>query len=121
MESTPDERFSSAAQTRVPDIDRDHELITEDAYADARLDNAPFDPALRGFFRFPRSHTLLRVGGYIRTDAIYDFRQLGNINQFRPESIPTPNLETPNYNMAARASRLSLETRTDTRWDVLRT
>ncbi|MBX3325536.1 MAG: DcaP family trimeric outer membrane transporter [Nitrospira sp.] len=117
----PDEPPPSGIQTEVPAIDRERELVTEDAYADARPDNAPFDPALRGFFRFPGSHTLMRVGGYIRTDAIYDFSQLGNINQFRPESIPTPNFDTSNYNMTARASRVSLETRTETRWDVLRT
>ena len=115
------EPLSPKTQTEVPAIDRERELVSEDAYADARLDNAPFDPALRGFFRFPGSHTLMRVGGYIRTDAVYDFSQLGNINQFRPESIPTPNLDASNYNMAARASRISLGTRTDTRWDVLRT
>lgn len=120
-EPQPDEQYSSGTQTKVPAIGRERELVTEDAYADARLDNAPFDPALRGFFRFPGSHTLIRVGGYIRTDAIYDFSALGNINQFRTESIPAPNLDASNYNMAARASRISLETRTDTRWNVLRT
>lgn len=120
-ESPPDEPLSAGTQTEVPAIERERELVSEDAYADARPDNAPFDPALRGFFRFPGSHTLMRVGGYIRTDAIYDVSQLGNINQFRTESIPTPNLDVSNYNMAARASRISFETRTDTRWDVLRT
>lgn len=64
---------------------------------------------------------MMRVGGYIRTDAIYDLSQLGNINQFRPESIPTPNLDVSNYHMTARASRLSLEARTETKWDTLRT
>ena len=120
-ESKPAEPLTSRTNTVVPAIDRERGLVTEDAYADARLDNAPFDPALRGFFRIPGSHTMMRVGGYIRTDAIYDFSQLGNVNQFRPESIPTPNLDVSNYNMAARASRLSLESRTDTQWDVLRT
>ncbi|MBK9308813.1 MAG: porin [Nitrospira sp.] len=120
-ESKPAEPLSSGTNTVVPAIDRERELVTEDAYADARLDNAPFDPAFRGFFRILGSHTMMRMGGYLRTDAIYDFSQLGNVNQFRPESIPTPNLDVSNYNMAARASRLSLEFRTDTQWDVLRT
>ncbi|MBH0203926.1 MAG: hypothetical protein HP496_16905, partial [Nitrospira sp.] len=120
-EPSPAEPLSSGTNTVVPAINRERHLVTEDADADARLDNAPFDPALRGFFRVPGSHTMLRVGGYIRTDAIYDFSQLGNINQFRPESIPTPNLDVSNYSMAARASRLTLESRTDTKWDVLRT
>ncbi|MDH5346712.1 MAG: porin, partial [Nitrospira sp.] len=120
-ETQPAEPLSSGTNTVVPAIDRERGLVTDDAYADARLDNAPFDPALRGFFRVPDSHTMIRIGGYIRTDAIYDFSQLGNTNQFRPESIPTPNLDTSNYNMAARASRLTLESRTDTKWDVLRT
>jgi hypothetical protein len=120
-ELEPAEPRSSGTNRTVPAIDRERGLLTEDAYAGARLDNAPFDPAFRGSFRFPGSHTMMRLGGYIRTDAIYDFSQLGNINQFRPESIPTPNLDESNYNMTARASRLSLESRTDTRWDVLRT
>ncbi len=64
---------------------------------------------------------MMRVGGYVRTDLIYNFSQLGNINQFRPESISTPNLDTSNYHMTARASRLSLESRTETKWDTLRT
>jgi hypothetical protein len=63
----------------------------------------------------------LKIGGYIRTDAIYDTADLGNRNQFRPESIPTPNSNTNNYNMSIRASRLTLESRTDTSLDVLRT
>lgn len=118
----PVEPLSSGTTTKVPAIDREHTLVTEDAYADPRVDNAPFDPDLRGFFRFPGTHTMMRIGGYIRTDAIYDFDQLGNINQFRPESIPTPNPGTSNFNMSARASRLSLETRSTTKYgDVLRT
>lgn len=120
-ESKPAVPLSPGTNTAVPAINRERGLVTEDSYADARLDNAPFDPALRGFFSIPGSHTMMRVGGYIRTDAIYDFSQLGNVNQFRPESIPTPNLDLSNYNMAARASRLTLESRTDTTWDVLRT
>lgn len=120
-ESTPAQPLSSGTSTVVPAIGRERELFTGDAYADARLDNAPFDPALRGFFRVPGSHTMMRVGGYLRTDAMYDFSQLGNVNQFRPESIPTPNLDISNFNMAARASRLTFESRTDTKWDVLRT
>ncbi|MDH4080051.1 MAG: porin [Nitrospira sp.] len=120
-ESKPTQPLSSGTNTVVSAIDRERGLVTDDAYADARLDNAPFDPAFRGFFRILGSHTMMRIGGYLRTDAIYDFSQLGNVNQFRPESIPTPNLDVSNYNMAARASRLSLEFRTDTQWDVLRT
>ncbi len=119
-ESPSDEPTSPGTQTEVPAIDRERKLVSEDAYADARPDNAPFDPALRGFFRLPGFHTLMRVGGYIRTDAIYDLSRLGNTKMFRTESIPTPNLDVSNYDMTARASRISFETRTDTRWDVLR-
>jgi hypothetical protein len=64
---------------------------------------------------------MMKIGGYIRTDAIYDFADLGNRNQFRPSTIPTPNLKTNNYNMSVRASRLSLETRSNTSLDIVRT
>ncbi len=121
-EPEPSEPLSPGTTTTVPAIDRERGLITDDAYADPRVDNAPFDPALRGFFRIPGTLTMMRVGGYIRTDAIYDFDQLGNINQFRPESIPIPSLGDSNFNMSARASRFSLESRSITKYgDVLRT
>jgi hypothetical protein len=120
-EASPAPPLSAGTSTEVPAIDRERAMFRQDSYAEARLDNAPFDPQLRGFWAIPGSHTMMRIGGYIRTDAIYDFSQLGNINQFRPESIPTPNLGTNNYNMSVRASRLSLESRTDTSLDVLRT
>ena len=113
--------LSPGTSTEVPAIDRERGDLRQDAYAAARLDNAPFDPLLRGFWVLPGAHTMMRIGGYIRTDAIYDFSDLGNRNQFRPESIPTPNLGTNNSNMSVRASRLSLESRTDTSLDVLRT
>lgn len=106
---------------QVPAIDRERGLVTEDAYGDPRLDNAPFDPALRGFFRLPGTHTKMRIGGYIRTDAIYDFHQLGNVHQFRPESIPVPNFDTSNFDMTARTSRISMETRSDLGANILRT
>jgi hypothetical protein len=120
-ESAPAEPLSPGTSTEVPAIDRERAMFRQDSYAEARLDNAPFDPALRGFWAIPGSHTMMRIGGYIRTDAINDFSDLGNRFQFRPESIPTPNMNTHNYNMSVRASRLSLESRTDTSLDVLRT
>lgn len=54
-ESEPAEPLLLGTNTVVPAIDRERGLVTEDAYADARLDNAPLDPALRGFFRIPGS------------------------------------------------------------------
>ncbi len=113
--------LSAGTSTEVPAIDRERGMFRQDAYGEARLDNAPFDPSLRGFWTIPGTHSRLKIGGYIRTDAIYDTADLGNRNQFRPESIPTPNSNTKNYNMSIRASRLTLESRTDTSLDVLRT
>jgi hypothetical protein len=120
-EPTPAAPLSPGTSTEVPAIDRERAMFRQDSYGEPRLDNAPFDPALRGFWALPGTHSMMRIGGYIRTDAIYDTRDLGNRNQFRPESIPTPNLKTSNYNMSIRPSRLTLESRTDTSLDVLRT
>ena len=113
--------LSPGTTTEVPAIDRERGMFRNDAYGEPRLNNAPFDPSLRGFFLIPHTYSMMKIGGYIRTDAIYDFADLGNRNQFRPSTIPTPNLKTNNYNMSVRASRLSLETRTNTRLDVVRT
>jgi porin-like protein len=111
----------SPGTTTVPFIDRERGMFREDAYGEPRVDNAPFDPSLRGFWAIPHTDSLMRIGGYIRTDAIYDTAQLGNRFQFRPSTIPTPNLKTSNYNMNIRPSRLMLETRTNTSFDTVRT
>jgi hypothetical protein len=113
--------LSPGTTTEVPSIDRERGMFRDDAYGEPRLDNAPFDPMLRGFWAIPHTSSMMRIGGYVRTDAIYDTAQLGNRFQFRPSTIPVPNLKTTNYNMSIRPSRLSLETRTNTNLDVIRT
>ena len=53
-----------------------------------RPDNKPIDPALKGFIPIPGTETMIRFGGSARLDAIYDFGDNGNPNQFIPSSIP---------------------------------
>ena len=70
-------------------------MLRQDNYADPRVDNAPFDPQLRGFLRLPGTNTMLRLGGFARTDLIHDFTPAGNTAKFVTSSIPTgPNPET---------------------------
>ncbi len=79
-----------------------------------RVDNIPLDPALRGFFRLPGTDWILRVGGYAKTDAIFDSRPAGDPDLFVTSSIPTgdpPDGEGQSFNMHVRQTRFSLELR----------
>jgi len=64
--------------------------FSEDNFAAPRYDNVPTDPKYHGFFYLPGTQTLLKIGGYAKTDLIYDFRQAGNTDEFITSSIPVP-------------------------------
>jgi len=79
-----------------------------------RVDNIPLDPELTGFFRLPGTDWMLRVGGYAKTDAMFDSRPAGNPDLFVTSSIPTgdpPQGEGQSFNMHVRQTRFSLELR----------
>src|SRR5262249_52412855 len=42
--------------------------FSEDSLAAARYNNIPLDPKYNGFFRLPGTQTILRIGGYFKTD-----------------------------------------------------
>lgn len=107
--------------TEVPEHERERGMLRQDNYADPRLDNAPFDPQLRGFFRLPGTETMLRLGGFARTDLIHDFSPAGNTSKFVTSSIPTgPNPGNDNTSMSVAASRISVELRSNTKYGPLR-
>jgi hypothetical protein len=79
-----------------------------------RVDNIPLDPELRGFFRLPGTDWMLRVGGYAKTDAMFDSRPAGNPDLFVTSSIPTGDPvqgEGQAFNLHVKQTRLSLELR----------
>ena len=105
----------------VPEHERLRGMLRQDNYAAPRFNNAPFDPKLRGFFSIPGTNSMLRVGGFARTDLIHDFSPAGNTAKFVTSSIPTgPNPGNDNTSMSVAPSRLSLEVRNNTKYGPLR-
>jgi hypothetical protein len=81
-----------------------------------RIDNEPLDPELRGFFRLPGTPTLMKFGGFVKTDLIYDLNYAGTYyGAYVPSSFPsstTPHSE--NATVSMRPTRFTWETRTGT-------
>lgn len=112
---------TAGTSTTVPEHHRERGFLRQDSYADPRLDNAPFDPKLRGFFLIPGTQSMFRLGGFARTDVIHDFQPAGNTSKFVPPSIPTgSNPGNDNSNLSVAASRLSIEMRNNTAYGPLR-
>src|SRR5215469_17044294 len=86
--------------------------FSEDSVAAARFDNVPLDPKYHGYFRLPGTKTLLKIGGYFKTDFIYDLKPAGNTDEFVPSSILNPTVRgVNNANVSIRPTRLSLDFR----------
>jgi DcaP outer membrane protein len=86
--------------------------FSEDTVAAPRFDNVPLDPKYHGFFRLPGTQTLLKIGGYFKTDFIYDMKPAGNTDSFIPSSIPIPTVVgVNNSTVSIRPTRLSLDFR----------
>ena len=86
--------------------------FSEDTVAAARFNNVPLDPKYNGFFRLPGTQTILKIGGYFKTDFIYDMKPAGNTDSFVPSSFPIPSVVTVNNStVSVRPTRLSLDFR----------
>ena len=86
--------------------------FSEDTVAAARFNNVPLDPKYRGFFRLPGTQSILKIGGYFKTDFIYDLKPAGNADSFVTSSIPIPSVVTVNNTtVSVRPTRLSLDFR----------
>ena len=82
----------------------------QDPQAAPRINNEPLDPRFPGFFRLPGTDTLLRIGGYFKTDFIYDLRPAGNADSFIPSTIPIPTVTSVNNStISVRPTRLNLD------------
>src|SRR5215472_6878584 len=89
-----------------------YQVFSEDTVAAPRFDNVPLDPKYRGFFHLPGTQTILKIGGYFKTDFIYDLKPAGNAEAFVPASIPIPQIATVNNaTVSVRPTRLSLDFR----------
>ena len=87
-----------------------YETDSQDQIAAPRIDNAPLDPRYPGYFRLPGTHTLLRIGGYFKTDFIYDLKPPGNTDSFIPSTFPIPQAAgVNNTTVSVRPTRLNLD------------
>jgi DcaP outer membrane protein len=105
----------AAPSEQVGEETATYTTFAEDSVAAARFDNVPLDPKYKGFFRLPGTQTLLKIGGYFKTDFIYDLKPAGNTDSFIPSSIPIPSVVgVNNANVSIRPTRLSLDFRVPT-------
>jgi len=87
-----------------------YETYSQDPQAAARLDNSPLDPNFPGYFRLPGTKTLLKIGGYFKTDFIRDLRPAGDPERFIPSGIPVPTSGGgTNSTISIRPTRLNLD------------
>lgn len=87
-----------------------YETFGQDQQAAPRVDNAPLDPDYPGYFRLPGTQTLLKIGGYFKTDFIRDLRPAGDPERFIPASIPIPTSGNgTNSTVSVRPTRLNLD------------
>jgi DcaP outer membrane protein len=86
--------------------------FSEDTLAAARFNNIPLDPKYHGFFVIPGTQTLLKIGGYFKTDFINDLKPAGNTDSFIPSSFPIPTVTgVNNSTVSIRPTRMSLDFR----------
>lgn len=88
----------------------------------ARPDNAPppNNPELRGFIPIPGTQTMLKLGGFAKVNAIYDFSPAGNADKLVPATIPVDGSRGRNMNVDANATRFSFEVRRPSSLGTLR-
>jgi hypothetical protein len=102
----------AAPSRQVGNATATYNQFSEDTLAAARFDNVPLDPKYHGFFRLPGTQTLLKIGGYFKTDFIYDLKPAGNTDSFIVSSIPIPTeVGVNNATVSVRPTRLSLDFR----------
>ena len=109
----------SQAAVPLPQIPTDHigeetrlrETASDNSAGVARINNEVMDPALRGYFRLPGTGTLVKLGGFVKTDVFVDANQAGSFyGQYVPSSFPSsPQPHTVNATVSMRPSRFSTE------------
>ena len=92
--------------------------IKEDDVGAARPGNAPSDPSYQGFMQIFGTNTWVKLGGYVKLDAIVDDTKMGNPNQVITNTIPVSgeaNFDKgTHFTIHAKQTRLNLELRSPT-------
>ncbi|MFL6446418.1 MAG: DcaP family trimeric outer membrane transporter [Bryobacteraceae bacterium] len=112
---------SQAAQVPTPQLPVEHmgaltqkrEVASENPASAPRINNEAIDPALRGYFRLPGTGTLIKLGGFVKTDVFVDTNQAGSYyGGYVPSSFPSsPQPHTVNATLSMRPSRFFTEFR----------
>ncbi len=113
--ATPTAELPASAVPKGTAGVRDADDFADLQQAAPRPNNAPLDPALKGFIAIPGTDTMFKIGGSARIDAITDLANNGNPNQFIPSTIPVPGESGSDgherSSLQAKGTRLSLELR----------
>jgi hypothetical protein len=105
-----EEELNKQAKHELGEAQETYETFSQDQQAAPRVDNAPLDPNYPGYFRLPGTQTLLKIGGYFKTDFIRDLRPAGDPERFIPGSIPIPTTGNgTNSTVSVRPTRLNLD------------
>lgn len=97
-------------QTELSKVTETYRTFSQDPVAAPRINNEPLDPRFPGYFKLPGTATLLRIGGYAKTDFIYDLKPAGNLDSFIPATIPIPAPASyTNSTVSVRPTRLNLD------------
>jgi hypothetical protein len=76
----------------------------------------------QGWIGGPGANTFLRFGGFVQVNFIGDFQNTGyKYGEFIPSGIPIPTEETKSGAFDIRTTRITFETRTDTKKGVVNT
>jgi len=101
----------SVPTKQVSQATTDYQTFALDPEAAPRVDNAPLDPKYPGFFRLPGTQTFLKIGGYFKTDFIYDGKPAGDPERFIPSSFPVGLPGVNNTTVSIRPTRMNLDFR----------
>ena len=123
-QATPAQPVKAAAeQPKVspPQVPTEHmgemtrlrEVASTNPDSMSRIDNEPMDRALRGYFRLPGTGTMIKMGGFIKTDVFVETNQAGSYyGAYVPSSFPSSTQpHTVNATVSARPSRFFVEFR----------
>jgi hypothetical protein len=102
-----------APAEHIGELTRMREVANENPESAARINNEPMNRALRGYFRLPGTGTLVKIGGFVKTDIFYDTNQAGSYyGAYVPSSFPSSDQpHSQNSTVSMRPSRVSLEIR----------
>lgn len=108
-------QVTAAEIAKARSVIRDMDTFLDEQRAAPRANNAPIDPAMKGFIPIPGTETVFKIGGSARIDGITDFGNNGNPNMFVPSTIPVPGEPgaggDTRSTLHTKGTRLSLELR----------